>query len=136
MLKQLTRSVKSSTWTAAFFNSLVFIMKFAVYVILIVSCVLLPAIIAAPFYDKIIQDGIKNISESAGKSGVVDNNWLQNFQGMMQDGIEILGGQESAHQLVGKVMKQFREMIETGENADVIKDFAENLLMEFQQNDQ
>lgn len=111
-------------------------MKFAIYVILIVSCVLVTAITAAPFYDKIIQDGIKSISESTGKSGVVDNNWLQNFQGMMQDGMEILGGQESAHHLARKVIKQLRGMMETGENPDVIKNFAENLLMGFQQNGQ
>lgn len=107
-------------------------MKFGIYVALIVSCLLLPAIIAAPFYDKIIQDGIKSISE---KSGGVDTNWLQNFQGMIQDGIEILG-QEAARQLVGQVIKQFREMVETEDNPEVIKDFAENLLMEFRRNGQ
>lgn len=105
-------------------------MKFAIYVALTVSCLLLPAIIAAPFYDKIIQDGIKSISE---KSGGVDNNWLQNFQDMMQDGIEILG-QEATRHLVGQVIKQFREMVETEDSPEVIKDFAENLLMEFRKN--
>lgn len=110
-------------------------MKFAIYVALTVSCLLLPAIIAAPFYDKIIQDGIKSISESAEQSGGIDNNWLQNFQGMLQDGIEILG-QEAARHLVGQVIKQFREMMETEDNPEVIQDFAENLLMEFRKNGQ
>lgn len=54
---------------------------------------------------------------------------------MMQDGIEILG-QEATRHLVGQVIKQFREMVETEDNPEVIRDFAENLLMEFRKNGQ
>lgn len=122
-------------WMVVFFSRSISIMKFAIYVALIVRALLLPIIIAVPFYDEIIQDGIKSISESVGKSGGIDNNWLQNFQGMMQNGVEILG-REAARQLVEQVIKQLREMIETDDNPQVIKDFAENLLMEFRKNDQ
>lgn len=122
-------------WMLVFFSRLISIMKFLIYVALIVSSLLLPVIIAAPFYDEIIQDGIKSISESVGKAGRIDNNWLQNFQGMMQDGVKSLGP-KAARQLAGQVIKQFREMIETDDNPQVIKDFAENLLMEFRKNGQ
>ena len=93
-------------------------MKFVavcIYAALIVNVLLLSAVNAAPFYEKAIQDGLKNMFESVGKYSGFDN-WFDSFQGMMQDGMEILEEQESPSKMVGKVIKLLQEVMKTGES--------------------